>query len=169
MGLVLWPAALVVFLVWSLVAWLLYSMSDWVAGVVGSALSGVLTADLGPWAEWVLASLGNIIQGGVAVAWAVVGLVILSAPVWLRRMTGGERAYAGGGFEDRLDRGDRWVGRAERDGGGYGGRREDPDQRRRSGGFDLDRLRHMAGDLTGKYGKYGKRKRKKRDRDDDDD
>jgi hypothetical protein len=85
MGFILWPAALLVFLLWSLAAWLVFSLSDWAAGQVSGVVGAVLTAELGPWATTIINSLGTLIKVGVVAVWTIVGVGILGAPVWLRR------------------------------------------------------------------------------------
>ncbi len=157
MSLVLWPVAIVAFLAWSLASWLLYGASDWLAAVAGGAMSGVLSETLGPWAQWIMASLGNVIQIGIVAIWAIVGLLILSAPVLLRRMRQqpqyAQRGYGHGsyGHDPRADR--NW-----RDGGW----RNHAQQTR----VDFDELRHYANDMIEKYRE--KKFRKKRKKWDDD-
>lgn len=195
MGILLWPVALLAFLAWSLAALIAFGLSDWLAGLLGAALAGILTADLGPWAAWLLASLGKIVQAVVVVGWAVVGLFILAAPVLLRRRRRAE-AMAGAA-------GDGWVGQPHvqprpQHGPAYGGYRpapagghghdwrrdredddDDDDDRRKRRWRDKDAwrrrfepamgdfrdLRGIAYEMAGRY--RGKRWKKKRDDDDD--
>jgi hypothetical protein len=126
-------------------------------------------------------SLGTIVKFGVVALWAVVGLGILAAPLWLRRqriagripesysqnyryrneprdVRFSERRDAGNDFKDmshkRGDRDNSWRDREawqQRAGQGYG---------------EAAFLRDAVRDMMGKY--RGKKKRK-RDRDDDDD
>lgn len=95
MGLLLWPVALLVLLAWSFTAWVAFGLSDWIAGLVGSAFGGILSAELGPWAAWITSSLGNIVQAAIVAVWAVGGLFILSAPIMLRRRRRAEATTAG--------------------------------------------------------------------------
>ena len=85
MGIILWPAALLLFLFWSLAAWIIFGLSDWAASLLAATVAGVLTAELGPWATWLIDSLGTLIKLCVVAVWAVIGLGILGAPLWLRR------------------------------------------------------------------------------------
>lgn len=85
MGLILWPAALLLFLFWSLAAWLIFGLSEWAAGHVATAVGGVLTAELGTWATTLINSLGALIKFGVVAVWAIVSIGLLGAPMWLRR------------------------------------------------------------------------------------
>lgn len=146
MGLILWPAALLVLLFWSLAAWIIFGLSDWAASQVAAGLSGVLTAELGPWAAWIIGSLGTLIKVGIVAVWAIVGFGILGAPLWLRRQ---RRA---GNIPDTYmhDRSSRdhpaWQQRADQS---YG---------------EISFLRDQARETMGKY-----RRKKKRKRDDDDD
>lgn len=186
MSILLWPVAILVFLAWSLAAWIAYSLSDWLAGLVASAASGVLSAELGPWAQWLLSSMGDIIQIAIAVLWGIIGLLILWSPIWLRRrrrqgfMEGAvnhgqglasearnadravpryepvQQSYASG----RASRGDEWRHGGWRD-------REAWRDRFSEGRRDLDDLRFLARDLADKY--RSKKWKKRRHRDDDDD
>lgn len=185
MGLLLWPVAILVFLAWSLAAWIVYSLSDWLAGLLANAASGILSADLGPWAQWLLNSLGDIIQIGVIVLWGIVSVMILWSPVWLRRrrnqsFLAGAPDYsrqrnqpAAPAYEPvpryeplptqpagRPWRGDEWR---------HGGWRDRDAWRDRfsQGRRDLDELRYMAREYADRY--RSKKKWKKKYRDDDDD
>jgi hypothetical protein len=181
MGLILWPAALLLFLFWSLAAWIVFGLSDWLASLVAGAAGGLLATEIGPWASWIINSLGTIVKFGVVALWAVVGLGILAAPLWLRRqriagripesysqnyryrneprdVRFSERRDASDDFKDmshkRGDRDNSWRDREawqQRAGQGYG---------------EAAFLRDAVRDMMGKY--RGKKKRK-RDRDDDDD
>jgi hypothetical protein len=85
LGLILWPAAVLLFLFWSLAAWIAFGLSDWLASLVAGAAGGLLATEIGPWASWAINSLGTIVKFGIVALWAVVGLGILAAPLWLRR------------------------------------------------------------------------------------
>jgi hypothetical protein len=153
MGLLLWPVAIAAFLAWTLASWLLYGASDWLAGIAGGAMSGILSEALGPWAQWIMASLGNVIQIGIAAIWAIVSILILSAPLLLRRIRSkpeyASRSYGHDnyGHDPRTDRGWRdsgWRNRAQ--------------QTR----VDFDDLRVFANGMVDKYRdkKFSKKKRK---------
>jgi hypothetical protein len=114
MGLLLWPAAIFGFLVCSLIAWALFHLSDGLAALVAGAFSSILSADLGPWAAWVLASLGDIIQGLVVVTWGLVGLAILAVPFWLRRRRRDDGYPDNDGRYATYDHRDRWDDRPRR-------------------------------------------------------
>lgn len=143
MGLLLWPIALLVFLAWSLAAFVVYGLSDWIAGLVGSAFSGILSADLGPWAAWLMSSLGNIVQFGVIVIWASVSLLIFAAPMLLRRRQ--KIVYVERGTPDRWSasawRGEDWRGR------------DKWRERVAHGRDDMRDLRHIADDMVAKFRK----------------
>lgn len=166
MRLVLWPLAVVAFLVWSFAAWVLYSLSDWAAGILASLMGGVLSAELGPWAQWVSSSLGDVLQVLIVVTWAVLGMAILTAPAWTRRLV---RRSSSAAYVPGTDpRAGRWREReAWKDGGRWREdmeRREgrsdredwdDRDDRRDRRGYvrpEFDRLRHLAHDMGRKYG-----------------
>lgn len=195
MGILLWPVALLAFLAWSLAAWIAFGLSDWLAGLLGTSLAGLLTADLGPWAAWLLASLGKIVQAVIMVVWAVVGLFLLASPVLLRRRRRAEAMAAQQGGD--------WVGQpqvqpipqrgpayggyrpAPAGGHGFGWRRDhdhdddDDDDRGKRRWRDREAwrrrfepamgdfrdLRGIASDMAGRY--RGKKWRRKRDDDDD--
>lgn len=155
MSLVLWPVAIVAFLAWTLAAWLLYGASDWLAAIVGSAVSGVLSEALGPWAQWIMASLGDVIQIGIAAVWAIVGLLILSLPVLLQRLRRkpeyAQRGYGNAGYGSHPGNDRNW-----RDGGWRNHARQSR--------MEFDELRHYASDMIEKYrGKKFRKKRKKWD------
>jgi hypothetical protein len=177
MGLLLWPVAVLVFLVWSGAAWLLYALSDGIAQLAAGLLAGVVPAELEPWSQWLMASLGGIIKIAIVVAWAVLGLAILSSPVWLRSARQRYAPVPAGPYGDRHrdwddDRHRGW----DRDGDGRHGR---CDSDRKRGRFskhyeELEHLKHLASDFARRYrgkGDWKKSgwKKKKKDRDWDDD
>jgi len=157
MSLLLWPVAIVAFLAWSLAAWLLYGASDWLAAIAGAAMSGILAETLGPWAQWIMASLGDMIQIGIVAIWAIVGLLILVAPLVLRRLRRKpEYAHRSYGYDSY--RHDPRAGHDGRDGGW----RKHTQQTR----FDFDDLRYLASGMVEKYrDKKFQKKRKKWDDD----
>lgn len=57
LALILWPAAVLVFLLWSLTAWILSGLADWSASLVAAALGGIVAAELGQWATWAIGRL----------------------------------------------------------------------------------------------------------------
>ena len=165
MSFLFWLAALFLFVVWSMVAWLLFAGSDWIAGILATAFGGLLSAELGPWAQWLSTGLGDIVQVVVGLTWAIVGLAILSAPVWAGRLLARRERYVGGdrrvavvgdapGYQHRWSD-DGWKQKGWRDRDAWKGRYE-------RGRHELDELRHMASDMVGKY-----RKKKKKKWDDD--
>ncbi len=160
MRLLLWPVAMLLLIVWSLVAWLLFGASDWLAGLVGSASAGILSADLGPWAQWLTESLGTIVQIGIVAVWAVVAIFILSLPFLLRRKHS-RPEYVPAGYEQGFrDRGFRHGGWRDRDAWR---------DRTRYGYAELGELRHMALDMADQYRDKKWKKKKYRDKDRDDD
>jgi hypothetical protein len=148
MGLILWPAALLVLLFWSLAAWIIFGLSDWAASQVAAGLGGILTAELGPWAAWIIGSLGTLIKIGIVAFWGIVSFGILGAPLWLRRQRRAgniPESY----MHDRSSRGSpAWRQRADQ---GY---------------EEISFLRDQARE---RMGKYRRKKKGKRDDDDDDD
>jgi hypothetical protein len=179
MGLILWPAALLLFLFWSLAAWLLFGVSDWAAGHVASAVGGVLTAELGPWAAWLIGSLGTLIKLGIIAVWAIVSIGILGAPLWLRqkRRAGQIPDAYRAGYQLRGERRDSRVSYHPEADDDFRGSLRDRDnhhrpwrdrkawqQRAHQGYEELSFLRDAVGETLGKY-----RRKKKRKRDDDDD
>jgi hypothetical protein len=178
MGLILWPAALLLFLIWSLAAWLVFGVSDWTAGHVASAIGGVLTAELGPWVAWLIGSLGTLIKFGIIAVWAIVSIGILGAPVWLRRKRQAGQipdAYYGREYPLRGEpRDTRYSYHPEADyddkerSRSHNNRpwrdREAWQKRTHQGYGELSFLRDAVGEMMGKY-----RRKKRRKRDDDDD
>ncbi len=172
MGLFLWPAAVLLFLFWSLAAWVMFGLSEWAAGLVSGVVGGVLSAELGPWAAWLLGSLGNIIQFGVVAVWAIVSLLIFAAPLWLRRQRRAGRipeTYAQGyGFQTNPANYDRGKRRDDDDDDDddhrqeRGKKRRDRDawqQRVNQSYAEVSFLRDAARDLVGKY-RHKKSKKK---------
>jgi hypothetical protein len=179
MGVILWPAALLLFLVWSLAAWIIFGLSDWAAGQVAGAVGGLLAAELGPWAAWAINSLGTVIKFGIVAVWAIVGFVILGAPLWLRKKRHAGQipdAYTRGyplrgtshgtrSFDPRDDD-DAFEEKSRR----HSNRsnpwrdREAWQQRTRQGYGEASFLRD---EILTMMGRYGRKKRKKRDDDDD--
>ena len=104
MGLVLWPAAIAGFIVWSIGSWLLYVATDWFAALAAGMATSVLAAELRPWVATAFDVAGDLAQAGVAVAWAIVGIGILASPIWLRPW----RAYRWSPAAGRGDRGHRF-------------------------------------------------------------
>jgi hypothetical protein len=147
MGLLLWPIALVVFVAWSLFAWLMYGLSEGAAALLAGAMTGILSADLGPWAAWIMASLGGLLQIAVLIVWALVSLAIFAAPVLLRRKRR-SAAYSSGYHAQPYDA------------RGYAS----PGLRYQRGYDDLRELRGIAEDMVRQY---RHKKRKKRWKDDD--
>ncbi|MDZ4840634.1 MAG: hypothetical protein SH859_00605 [Hyphomicrobium aestuarii] len=181
MGIILWPLALLIFLFWSLAAWIIFGLSEWTASFVAAALGDILTAELGPWAAWLMNSLGAIIKFGVVAVWAIVSLGILGAPLWLRRQrhagkipdaytTGypirsrprdtrmSDERFADDGFDEEPRRRGN-DNRSWRD-------REAWQQRAQESYGEIAFLRDALG---AKMGEYRRKKRKKREDDDDDD
>lgn len=160
MSLLLWPVVVVLFLVWSFAAWLLYSLSDWAAAIVSSAMGGILSPELGSWAQWLSTSLGDILQVLVVVTWAVLGLAILSAPAWIGRLVrrNERRPFLSG---VRPSGGHDWRERRGRDGDDCGhDRRDDWKRGKRDWRGDLEDLRHLAYGFGKKYGSKKKWKKK---------
>lgn len=151
MSILLWPIAIVVFLLWSLVAWIAYGLSDWAAGLVAAGAAGILSADLGPWAAWLLASLGDLVQIGVVIAWLAIGALILASPMLVRR-TLSSRVDTYGYRHDGYDRHHAY----DDDRRGYS---RDDGWRKGRGMDDLRELRHLAEDMVSRY--RGKRWTKK--------
>jgi hypothetical protein len=170
MSVLLWPIAILAFLAWSLASWLIYGASDWLAGLVGGAMSGILSDTFGPWAQWVMNSLGNVIQIGVVAIWAIIGLLILSAPILLRRARRkpeyAHRGYTPAGYDSRPDgRPDsHYEDRGWRDGGWKD--RDAWRHRAQHSRSDFEDLRYLAKDMVEKY-RDGKWKKKKKKWDDD--
>lgn len=158
-GLVRWSLAVVAFLIWSLAAWLAFSLSDWLASLAAELVKPMLAPELGAWAQWLSTSLGDAIQVVVVIAWLAVGLAILMAPVWLKRLGGGPRYSPSGGapdpYRDERDwRGDRETSRHRN----YWREWSGPSRR------ELEDARRLAKDMVAKF-----KHRKKRNRDWDDD
>jgi hypothetical protein len=155
MSFILWPAAVLVFIVWSLASLLLFGASEWLAGLIGSMSAGILSADLGPWAQALTNGLGNIIQVGVVALWAIVGLAILSIPIILRRRRMQPRYASEPSYHDRGLRNGGW-----RD-------QEAWRERARYGSSELAHLRHIGRDMADAYRtkKWKKKKNKKWDDD----
>ncbi len=179
MRFILWPAALLLFLFWSLAVWLIFGVSDWAAGHVASAVGGILTAELGPWASWLIGNLGALIKFGIIAVWAIVSFGILGAPLWLRRKR------QAGQIPDTYTRGYQFRGKPRdaryhyhpeadfdyedqvRNRGNHDRPwrdREAWQQRAQQGFGEMAFLRDALGE---KMGKYRRKKRKKRDDDDD--
>ena len=113
----------------------------------------VLPLDLGPWAKWVLESLGGLVQIGVVATWAIVGFAILAAPVWLLRRRRVSHAGpvmgsgdAGWGRGDERDRQMPWRSR---------------DGWKRGAAESYDELRRLRELATGMVDNYRSSKRKK--------
>ncbi len=158
MSLILWPIALLIFAVWSLASLLLFGASDWLAGLIGSLSAGILSADLGPWAQWLMSSLGNVIQIGVVVLWAIVGVLILAMPLIVRRRRR-QPKYAPVGYESGYrDRGMREGGWRDRNAWR---------ERARYGSAEFEQLRHMARDMADAYRERKWKKKKYKKWDDD--
>lgn len=180
MGIILWPAAVLLFLFWSLAAWIIFGFSDWAASQVAVAVASLLTAELGPWASWLINSLGTLIKFGVVAVWAIISLGILATPLWLRRQRrAGQipKSYTHG-YPPRgrshdtmraahrlADEGfDMEPHRRENQNTPWRDR-EAWQQRARQSYGEISFLRDAVGEAMGKY---RRKKRKKRDGDDDD-
>jgi hypothetical protein len=180
MGVILWSVALLLFLFWSLAAWIIFGFSDWAASQVAGALGGVFSAEVGSWATWLINSLGTLIKLGIAAVWSIVSFGILGAPLWLRRKRRASQipaSYAQGypfrsGPRDiRLSDhrvSDDHFGEQHQRRGDHERPWRDRDmwqQRARQSYGEVSFLRDAIGETMGKY---RRKKRKKRDDDDDD-